>query len=259
MKKSLFWEFRLTPEERPSVIFGTIHLATSEAFAHWDRIKSLIDTYDHVFTESSLEQNGQQKINKYVFFEEPDVFLKYLSINRWRRMRQTFLKYFKVDIERMRDMRPLFILSALYQSIEPSMGTSLDHRIWQYAEENEKHVDGIESIEEQIQIMLGLSNRTQYRQLARMSRRISGLKTKFRSVVNAYKEEDILKLLQLSKNSLGMDKAALLQNRNEIMVDRIIRSHNAVPSFFCFGAGHLAGSNGVIAILKNKGALVKAL
>jgi len=259
LKKSLFWEFRLSPDERPSVIFGTIHLASAEAFEHWDRIKGLLDTYDHVFTESSLEYSAQQRINKYVFFEERDMFLKYLTLNRWRRMRDTFLKYFKVDIERMRDMRPLFILSALYQSIEPSIGTSLDHKIWQYAEENGKQVGGIESIDEQIQIMLGLSNKTQYRQLARMSRRVSGLKSKFKDVVRAYQEEDIVKLLKLSKNSLGLDKATLLQNRNEVMVDRIINSHKDVASFFCFGAGHLAGSNGVISLLKAKGALVKAL
>ncbi len=249
----------MSPEERPSVVLGTIHLATEEAYFHWGRIEKLIDTYDNVFTESSLEYTSQQEINKYVFFEEPDTFLQYLTLNRWERMRKTFIRYFNVDIERMRDMRPLFILSALYQSIEPSSGRSLDHRIWQYAEENGKCVDGIETIEEQIQIMLGLSIGMQYRHLSRMSRRISGLKAKYKSILRAYQEEDILKLLNLSKSSLGLDRATLLQNRNEIMVDRMIIYHKEKPSFFCFGAGHLAGSDGVITLLKKSGALVRAL
>ncbi|MFT4565125.1 MAG: hypothetical protein ACI9FN_000073 [Saprospiraceae bacterium] len=249
----------MLPEERPSVVLGTIHLATEDAFFHWDRIAKLIDTYDNVFTESSLEYSSQQVINKYVFFNEPDIFLQYVTNNRWQRMRKTFIKYFNVDIERMRDMRPLFILSSLYQSIEPSHGSSLDHRIWSYAEEKGKSVDGIETVEEQIQIMLGLSIRMQYRQLVRMSLRISGLKAKYRSILEAYQEEDVLKLLNLSKSSLGLDRSTLLQNRNEIMVDRMMGNHNKQPSFFCFGAGHIAGSDGVIALLKKNGALVRAL
>ena len=226
---------------------------------HWDRIKGLIDKYDKVFTESSLDTVSQEYINKYVFFQESDMFLKYITINRWERMRKTFIKYFDVDIERMRDMRPLFILSFLYQSLEPSVGSSMDQRIWKYAADCGKSVDGIEKTEEQVAIMLSLSNRLQYRQLVRMSRKVRGLRGKFKNILNAYQEQDILKLLKLSKNSLGLDKVALLQDRNEIMVARMMTNQKTNPSFYCFGAGHLAGMNGVLTLLKKKGAIVSAL
>lgn len=258
MKQSLFWEFQLASDERPSLIVGTIHLGTPQALVYWERIAQCIDSYDHIYTESSLSPEGQEMMSKYVFYNEKDVFLKYITPNRWRRMVATFKTYFNIDIEQMRDMRPLFILSAIYQSMQANNGPSLDQRIWSYATSTGKSVEGIESTQEQIQIMLGLSNQLQYRQLVRLSKKVKGFRAKFLSVLDTYQEQDILKMLKLAKHTIGIDKVTLLHQRNELIAQRIVLQHRRAASFFSFGAGHLAGANGVLAILKRQGVTLKA-
>ncbi len=259
MKDSLFWEFGHDRDDIRSTVVGTIHLSVPEVMLHWSRITALIDRYPRVFTESEMDAVDQSSIGQYVYFNEPDVRYRYVTRNRWKRMQRTFAKYFNIDIDAMRDMRPLFVIAALYQRIGQDGGQALDHRIWQYAVNNNKETLGLESIEEQVYIMMRLSLRAQYTQLVRMSRSISTIKKKYRRLIQTYQDQHIRRMLYLSKGSLGMDKTILLHDRNTVMVDRMIEEHEKQPSFFCFGAGHLAGKNGVLSLLKRKGLVIRAI
>lgn len=218
-----------------------------------------MDQYELAFTESSLSTRDQSYVNEYVFFQEPNVYLKYMTQNRWEKMKSTFLKYFDLDIEGMKNMRPTFILSMLYQKMMVGKGASLDQRIWDYASSNGIKVAGLESVHEQIQILQKLSLRHQYQQLIKISKKISGIQAGFHKILKAYQEEDLSTLFQLSKKTLGPDKQLLLENRNVIMVDRMINQHQLQPAFFSFGAGHLVGTHGVLAMLKRKGFRIKPI
>lgn len=218
-----------------------------------------MDQYELAFTESSLSTRDQSYVNEYVFFQEPNVYLKYMTQNRWEKMKSTFLKYFDLDIEGMKNMRPTFILSMLYQKMMVGKGASLDQRIWDYASSNGMKVAGLESVHEQIQILQKLSLRHQYQQLIKISKKISGIQAGFHKILKAYQEEDLSTLFQLSKKTLGPDKQLLLENRNVIMVDRMINQHQLQPAFFSFGAGHLVGTHGVLAMLKRKGFRIKPI
>ena len=259
MKDSLFWQLRCSDSEHPSVIVGTIHLSVPEALIHWPKIQEYLAEYEDIFTESSLSDRDQAFVSNYVFFKEPDTYLEYITPNRWDKMRKTFLKYYEIDIGHMRNMRPTFILSAIYQKLMPGTGPSLDKRIWDYALSNDKNIRGLETIYEQIEILNNLSLRNQYRQLVRISKKISGTHKQFSKILMAYQNQDLYKLFQLTKRTLGPDKKLLLEDRNLILVDRMILQHNTTPSFFSFGAGHLVGKHGVLAMLKRKKMIINAI
>jgi len=67
----------------------------------------------------------------------------------------------------------------------------------------------------------------------------------------------IYKLHQISKASLGGLRKLMLRDRNRRMAD-FIYANKGTPSFYTFGAAHLAGTDGVLPLLKRSGLKVNA-
>lgn len=258
IEKSLFWELHTPQQNKPSVIFGTLHLGCDEVSLHWDKTKALIQSYNRVFTESPLDKESNDYSAQFALLGEEHVY-DYISPRRWRKMRTTFKKYLNVDIDQMKMLRPLFIMSMLQVNLMKANGQAIDHRIWKFAEANHYTVNGIESAQEQVDILLQLSTQQHFRQLVAFSKNISKTRKSIKRLLKLYADEDIHALYKKSKGSLGVDKATLLNDRNVIMSDRIFNYHEEHPSFFSFGAGHLAGFQGVLQLLKAKGATLQPI
>ncbi len=74
-----------------------------------------------------------------------------------------------------------------------------------------------------------------------------------------YKEKDIEALYKQteSEEDFSEYEGVLINNRNTDWVSTIISEAYQKPTFFAFGAAHLAGENGVINLLRKKGYTVK--
>lgn len=257
---SLFWEFRTPDTPTPSILYGTIHLGTPGCMVHWEKAIAYIHQYNRIFTESSVNQEAALYIQPFSLLEPGVRIHDFISKRRWGKMRQVFLKYCSVDIDQLKMLKPLFILSQLQASLlEASNTLPLDYRIWQTAENLGKHMMGVETPQEQVDILLQLDIGQQYLQLVKMSKKISKTRSKLQDIIAAYGTQDIQKLYKMSKSSLGKDRGTLISNRNMVMADRLISFHNREPSFFSFGAGHLYGGMGVLRLLKQKGAVIKPI
>ncbi len=260
MKKSLIWEFSTDEMPHTSTLYGTIHLGTLQCMAHWEKIEKKIEEYSHIFTESSLYPEDLRYLQPFMLLEEDVQLHQYISTRRWSKMRKTFLKYCGLDIDDYRMFKPLFIMAQIQSQLVGANGIeALDYKIWTKAVNEGRTTLGIESAQEQVRILQSLDITQQYQNLVQMSKRITKTRRNLQRLLNAYAEQDIMSLYQMSKASLGRDRPVLIRNRNHIMADRIINFHNLRPSFFSFGAGHLAGGQGVLRLLKKKGAIVRPI
>jgi len=227
---------------------------------HWPTIKSQIELYKRIYTESSIGQQDITYLQPFTLLDDDCDIYDYVSPSRWDKMRSTFVKYCNIDIDKMKMFRPLFILAAIQSALVDGGGqTPLDHMIWQYAEEHDKSTYGIESPQEQVAIMLQMDLNQQYLNLIRISKTITKTRSYINKLLKVYEAQDIHRLYKMSKDSLGMDRNLLINQRNDIMADRILDYHNYEPSFFSFGAGHLGGGNGVLRKLKQQGAYLTPL
>ena len=260
LSNSLFWEFS-HPQDRKaaSAIVGTIHMAIPQTDPIFQRICQWIDRYDRVFTEAPLHDYTREYLSKNILVD-PFLWKKYWTRHKKERIRKSILKSFKVDIDYHLSIRPMFILTLIYGQIMPEAGSmSLDHKIWTYSQQKGKKIDGLETVEEQVRIMQKLPLDTEYRQLWHLSRNTKKVRKKFYILLETYCDEDIGGLLKKTRSSLGTNKRILLHERNERMVERMIKVHHETPSLFSFGAAHLAGNKGVLALLKRHGYIVKAM
>lgn len=255
MADSVCWQLTTDDQPTPSIVLGTVHLSIEQVMRRWVGIQRLIDKYDHVYTESSLDHSDQVYQQQFIHLPQGVRHDQYIGERRWLKMSETFRHYYSIDIRQMARLRPLFIMTAIQQVIVgQTQGKSLDLAIWDYAVANDKSVSGIESAQEQIEILLQIPLHIQYRQLVKLSKRVQGQQAKINKLIDAYVEQDVHKMYQLSKRSMGYSRSLLLHDRNAVMADRILSWHQEEARFYSFGAGHLGGDSGVLNLLKRAGA-----
>ncbi|MEL6122167.1 MAG: TraB/GumN family protein [Bacteroidota bacterium] len=259
MTNSIFWQLSTIDSPTASTIVGTMHLSGHDALAHWPYIETLIGHYHFIYTESSLSGDAQAFLQNHMMLPDGVSYQHYLTTNRWRRMRDTFIRYYQIDISLYERVHPLFVISMIQKKILDDDGLALDQMIWDTAGRSSKTVVGIETPEEQVEVLRQLSLRRQYRELCRLSLHVSGQVRKLRRLSKAYRHMDIYGLYKMSRDSIRAESRILLADRNLRMADRIWSWHHENPSLFSFGAGHLAGANGVLAILKRRGASLRAI
>jgi uncharacterized protein YbaP (TraB family) len=145
------------------------------------------------------------------------------------------------------------------QNLLNAHGESIDQLIWTHAEKNKKQLDGLESVQEQIEVLLAMSIEFEYRQLRNLAFNIKKTRRSLEKLLLDYKNQKIRALFKKTIKSLGPNKSLLLTSRNARFADRIFKIHKAESSFICFGAGHLAGKYGVLNLLKQQGAILKPI
>jgi len=235
-----------------------MHLGVQACHKYWDLIATYIDQYHYIFTESSLDAEAGLYVQPFTILKDEDQYTQYISERRWEKMRSTFIKFTKVDIDTMRAIHPLFIMTAIQVGLlDDHQGAALDHRIWNHASTLGKEVKGIESPQEQVAILQSLDLKYMYLQLVRISKRMSSTRSSLYKMIKLYENQEIKKLQRLSFKSLGPDKEKLIHKRNPVMAKRLMDQHQKEPSFFSFGAGHLSGASGVLRSLKHAGAKIR--
>ncbi len=259
IEKSLAWRiYRPDQPERVSLIFGTIHLAISDDRIS-DYLAKAITPYDEVYTETELSDEGSAYLNRHIMIDRA-VWHEHLDRRRYDKMRRIFQKTYQVDIEQYRFIRPLLVMSLFYQSplFGLGRGEKLDQLIHRYALEQGKKVGGIESIYDQVKIMNQIPLSYDFDQMIKWSKHVTKVNQKLKKLIRYYLQQDIAALYRYSSRSLGSHRALLLHDRNQLMADRISEIHDRQPAFFSFGAGHLAGAQGVLALLKHNKYIVKS-
>lgn len=141
----------------------------------------------------------------------------------------------------------------------------LDIWLMQQANSSRKHLYGLETAEEQIEVFDGLPLATQVT-LVRWTLETASEST-FGTLRTLYLARDLAGLEAMWEESLAtlepavaaLFRARLIDNRNKVMVKRMTARLAEGSSFIAVGALHLPGKAGVLQLLENKGYTVTRL
>lgn len=257
-EKSLLWELSINDGLR-SYVFGTIHINNDLAFKHAKKAINAIQQCDQFFAEINLDE-AQNQLSPAVYFLPDDKVLKdYLSPKKLKKIRKSLLKSFDLDIRPYEKLLPIMLTNKISESVLNSKGgRTLDQALWDEARRLRLETDGLETLEEQLDILGSLDIKDQLQSLVAIAKNTSKIRKTTEKLAICYQEQDIYKLHRLSRKSLGKMRQSLLYNRNEIMSNRIITKLDR-KSFFAIGTGHLAGNKGVLALLKRQGISINAV
>ena len=145
-----------------------------------------------------------------------------------------------------------------------SMGDNVVYELYftEKFEELDKPVSGLETAEEQMEILTSVPVEEQAAVLMEAVRNPSSLCGELDALVSIYREQDIQLMIEMSSEdkSMGDHLDSFLDKRNKNwipQIDKKVQSGKCL--FIAVGAAHLAGPNGVIHLLRKDGYTLKPL
>ncbi|WP_229364480.1 TraB/GumN family protein [Fibrella aestuarina] len=256
---ALFYEITGKNLPAPSYLFGTFHLicptdltlteGTRRAFAQTQQLYLELDVDDTTVMaqmQQAILLPAGKSVRDYLVREEYDLLDTYLRSS------------VGLGLDQLGSVKPLGLISMVYVSMLRCEPASYDLTLAQLAADTHKEVLGLEPLSDQLNALDRKPLSTQYNELVDMVRNPKQAQAEFNELLAAYKTGDLTKLSDLMKASkyagdLKELEDNLLNARNANWIPVIERAASTKPTFFAFGAAHLMGENGVVALLRRQG------
>ncbi len=259
-KKSLLWKIWKEDKTQASYLFGTMHVKNKDALNNNHLIYEKIEECAAFATEVSLDILSQNISPDFFNLPKGQSLQNLLSEKQYSKLKKTLKKAFNIDIAMFGSSKPIVISNLITHSIlTGELPVSLDEHLWRYAKNKGKQTLGIETFEEQMEIMQKISIEHQLKALLWIGQHVSKYRKQLFQMTEIYLSEDIQKLHKLAKKNAKEMRKVLIYKRNEIMAERLEKMMNDQTVFAAIGAGHLAGEKGVLRLLKLRGFSVKPL
>lgn len=264
LEKSLLWKIYGQGVKDTSYLYGTIHMIEKKDFVVSKVLKSKLKKSETLVMEVSLDlnQEDQKFIKENAMYPSGKNIKDYLSDEDYKvynsYLKDT-LKMSAIKILMCEIMRPFYV-QALIMGEQIKDLESYEKTFHKMAKKKEKI--GVETIKEQMSILASGEIQTQVDELIKQIKtgKLNSNK-ELENLVGYYKSQDIQGLYNYMLKSMeeeggkmgGVSKEDFLDNRNKRWIPKLSTLMKSKTLFIAVGAGHLAGENGVIQLLRNQG------
>jgi len=159
-------------------------------------------------------------------------------------------------------VKPMFLSMLAEVNLDPTEMQSdeiisYEMELYERAQTAEKGVGGLETMRYQMSLFDSIPYKDQAMMLLDAVRGTNTDSDMFDQTVEFYKHQNIEGMLHMVGESQAGENASyenvLINNRNQNWIPVISKMMKTGPVFFAVGAGHLAGEQGVINLLKKQG------
>ena len=271
----LLWKVSGNGLGRPSYIFGTHHMAPSSMIDQIAGIDAAIEACDIVVGEiekdSLMSQASQMKMAKYMIAPLDSTLDKLYTPAEYAEIEKVFNKYFGamgVKLAQMKTLKPNAISTQMQamQAIKyfPNFDANslIDVAIQERANQAGRPSLGLESLQEQIDLLFNTPLTEQAKSLLEACRQDEFFQVQSSALAEAYMHQDLDKLMEVMTDAtMGGDSEesmeALIYNRNRNWAEKLVKMMPERACLVCVGAGHLPGAKGLLQLLRDKGYTVE--
>lgn len=261
LENSLLWKISGNGIEKPSYLYGTIHLTCN--YMYTDKLKKAFEETDQLVLELDMsDPNLQTEMMKYIFMEDGKTIKGLLSDKDYNTLATFFKNQVGMDLILFNKMKPLAITSTLTAKLTSYCDTSTAYEteFVKIAKEQKEKIIGLETIEEQMKVFDKIPYKEQLKSLVEMAEKGGDSSVKdFEKMTKYYENEDLEGLLKVTAEQ-GMEgdfQENLVDQRNRNWIPLIAKITKEKPSFIGVGALHLPGNQGVINLLRQQGFIVE--
>lgn len=273
----LLWKVTGNGLGRPSYIFGTHHMAPASMIDQIPGIDIAIEGCDIVVGEiekDSLQAPEVQARMAQAMIAPLDSTLdKLYTPSEYAIVERVFNKYFStmgVKLNQMKTLKPNAISTQMQamQAIKyfPNFNANdlIDVKVQERANEAGRPSAGLESIQEQIDLLFNAPLSEQAQGLLETCKQDEFVKVQSVALAEAYMAQNLDQMMAVMTDAtMGGDSEemmdALIYNRNRMWVEKLKVMMPERACLVCVGAGHLPGEQGVLQLLRNMGYIVEPM
>lgn len=259
---SLLWKIEGKQLKTPSYVMGTIHILPQKDFFLSELMKKALAEAQQVVLELDMDDPAMgMNMLQNASMTDGSTLDKLLSAEDYQQLGVLVKKSTGVGIDVFNKWQPMLVASVVMQQMMDSQTASYEMTLVRMAQEAQKEVKGLESIQEQTEAMATIPYPQQAKYLSELLNDFDKQKAMFGKMVELYKSQNINALLgYMVEQSGGIDfSTVLLNERNHKWIPKIALLAAEKPTFFAVGAGHLPGKDGVLALLRKAGYRVTAV
>lgn len=246
----------------PSYLYGTIHLICQADFNVADTTKAAFAEADKLIMELDMDDPSMmQTMQAKILHPEGLKISSGLTDAQAEKLDAFFKANMGVGLPAFDGMRP-FVVSGMLMSAQLECGqpASFEGYFTQQAMLQEKHIEGLETVEFQFGIFEQIPHADQVQWLADALEDEAGAKAELQRMIDLYKAEDIDSLYGMftEMEEYAEYKEVLLDQRNfawQETLDQELQEEGS--EFIAVGAGHLGGKAGMINLLRERGYTVE--
>jgi uncharacterized protein len=268
-QKSFLWKVQ---SSRSTVyLLGSIHFLKEDAYPLNQSIESAYESSDKLVVEANINDLGSldlKTLADQAFYKNDDYIQKHVSPETYRLINKES-KALGMPMELLRMQKPWF-LALSFQAMElVRLGYSPEHGVDYHflaRAQGKKRILELESLEEQLSLLSGFSDREQEQFLLYTLETLSSMDRQVGNMVRAWTSGDAQAMESTLADALPPDPSLapvvqkLFDERNVKMTSKIEGYLNSSGSYFVIvGAGHLIGKKGIVELLKSKGYVVEQL
>jgi uncharacterized protein YbaP (TraB family) len=263
---TLLWQISGNGMQKPSYLFGTIHMICSDDAILSDSLKDAIKNADAVYFEVDMDNLFEMLgVVRKMKMRNDTTLADLLDKQDYEKVK----KYFEdkgtlLPFSMLETYKPLVAASMLMESgTECQTPEAMEEVIMKEAKRYNKTVKGLETMAYQMSIFDTIPYKMQALQLVKYVDDVDKGQTdnkEYDELLQAYKDQDLSKLEELTKTTdMGIANFTdiLLYNRNKNWVEELKGILKDKPVLVAVGAGHLPGEKGVINLLRKAGYIVK--
>src|SRR5690554_741105 len=251
---SLLWQIEGNGLEKPSYLFGTIHMICEEDYIMTPAIEHSLKNTEAFYAEIDFSnQEEMMMMQAAMSVDEP--LSKRLDSKTYEEFKNLLSGSLNIEIDALENLSDAAIVSMIAMKSFPCETLKMyELELLQTAMKSGKRMGGIETVSQQMELMNKAMNAETILEMLREFKE-KGFESTQR-LVTLYKEQQIDDLLHLMRESSYMNEETyreMLTKRNHEWVEKIPEIMEQHATFFAVGAGHLGGDQGVLQLLRTRG------
>lgn len=258
---SLLWKVTAPGSGKVSYILGSHHLAPASTLAAYPMIDSILGASDMLICEISADEMNDPALASYLqsrmMAPADSTLSKVLSPAAYASLDSLLQSYLLGSAAAFEPMNPLAVgtvlevFSLMRKLPQLAINEGVDKVMMARAKAAGKKVTGLETIEQQADILYGMPIAEQAKALEEMLAEQGDFGQKSLDTYTLYTSGDIDGLYNLTHSSMTpMEEQRLLTDRNSNWVNFLLTLLPTSTVMIVVGAGHLGGPEGMIGQLR---------
>jgi uncharacterized protein YbaP (TraB family) len=269
LENALLWKIESKDNKKPSYVFGTIHIIDEKDFFLPKGTENALQSSEKVVFEIDMKEmndvSAVMGMMGKIFMKDNKTLTDLLSSEDYEVVSKFFEKK-GLPLFMLERMKPMFLTIFTYGDFQPEdmkngKLKSYEMEFMEMAKTEGKPTGGLETIDFQINIFDKIPYDVQASMLVDAIKTGEGKESEeLESMVRMYRQQNIEMMVssisEEGQNISGFEES-LLTERNKNWIPLMAEEMKQQPTFFAVGAGHLAGKDGVIHLLRSNGYKVR--